>query len=130
MTGAFSLPPRSGTDTSARTWQYAMTAMFTVVGVAGAAWFSRIPAVRDMLQASTAEVALLLLSLSVGSLAGIAAASRIAASVSTKRALAVTLSVLSLSLWVPDSPSTASIRSSPAVGPWRSSGSGAPAPMC
>lgn len=98
MTRAFSLPPPSGTDISARTWQYAVTAMFTVVGVAGAAWFSRLPAVRDVLQASTAEVSVLLLSLSVGSLAGIAATSRIAAAISAKRALAVTLSVLSLSL--------------------------------
>lgn len=98
MTGATSVPAHSGTDISARTWQHAVTAMFTVVGLAGAAWFSRIPDARDVLHASTAEVSVLLLSLSVGSIAGIVTASRIAAAVGAKLGLSVTLSVLSLGL--------------------------------
>jgi hypothetical protein len=46
---------------SHRHWQYTVTVIFAAAGVGGAAWFSRIPAVRDDLYASTGQISVLLL---------------------------------------------------------------------
>jgi fucose permease len=49
----------------------ALFALFFVPGLSISSWVTRTPAIRDLLEASTAEVGLVLLGLSVGSMAGI-----------------------------------------------------------
>jgi hypothetical protein len=49
----------------------ALFALFFLPGLSISSWVTRTPAIRDLLGASTAEVGLVLLGLSVGSMAGI-----------------------------------------------------------
>jgi len=57
----------------ARARRWALSALFTVPGIAMASWVVRTPAIRDQLSATTAEMGLVLLGLSVGSIAGVVA---------------------------------------------------------
>ena len=59
-----------------------------------ATWFSRIPAVRDNLHASTAQMSVLLLGLAVGSIAGADPGAQIISRMGTRRGLFVALSIL------------------------------------
>ena len=54
-----------------RGWRNATFLVFAVAGAGFATWASRIPAARDELELGTAEVALLLVGISIGSVAGL-----------------------------------------------------------
>ena len=79
-------------------WQYSLTGVFATSGFALSTWFSRIPTIRDNLHATTMQMAVLLLGLSVGSFTGLALAPRMIGRWGTRRGLAVTLSATALGL--------------------------------
>jgi fucose permease len=62
----------------------ALFALFFVPGLGISSWVTRTPAVRDLLGASTAEVGLVLLGLSVGSMAGILSSGALVARFGTR----------------------------------------------
>jgi predicted MFS family arabinose efflux permease len=74
-----------------RRWQYAITAVFITSGFALASWFSRVASVRDDLHASTAQMSVLLLGLSVGSIAGLTLAPTIITRRGTRQGLFASL---------------------------------------
>lgn len=53
--------------------RYALFIFFLIPGIGMSSWVTRTPAIRDLLEASTAEMGLVLFGLSVGSMAGILA---------------------------------------------------------
>ncbi|GAA1727577.1 MFS transporter [Brachybacterium phenoliresistens] len=63
------LPPRAGASIALRRW--ALCALFFLPGIAVASWVTRTPAIRDLLEASTAQMGLVLFGISVGSMLGI-----------------------------------------------------------
>ena len=75
-----------------------MTAVFATSGFALSTWFSRVPAVRDNLHASTAQMSILLLGMSVGSIAGLSLAPTIIARWDTRRGLFMSLGLTALGL--------------------------------
>lgn len=52
-------------------WYKAIIVIFTMSGISISTWFSRTPEVRDLLQADTGTMGLILLGLSVGSIVGL-----------------------------------------------------------
>ena len=62
---------RSPVLPSLRRRRWALYALFLLPGLSMSAWVTRTPAVRDLLEASTAQMGLVLFGLSVGSMAGI-----------------------------------------------------------
>lgn len=52
-------------------WHKAIIVIFTMSGISISTWFSRTPEVRDLLQANTGTMGLILLGLSVGSIVGL-----------------------------------------------------------
>lgn len=52
-------------------WYKAIIIIFTMSGISISTWFSRTPEVRDLLQANTGTMGLILLGLSVGSIVGL-----------------------------------------------------------
>ncbi len=52
-------------------WYKAIIVIFTMSGISISTWFSRTPEVRDLLQANTGTMGLILLGLSVGSIVGL-----------------------------------------------------------
>ena len=58
-------------------WRNALFVIFAVCGIAMASWAARLPSVRDTLGISTLEVGVLILAISVGSIAGLLASSHI-----------------------------------------------------
>jgi MFS family permease len=71
-----------------RAWRNAVFVVFAVAGAGFATWASRIPAARDELDLGTAEVALLLTGISVGSVAGLVLAPVLIHRTSGRRGLA------------------------------------------
>lgn len=78
--------PRPPADVAA--WRNAVFVVFAVAGAGFATWASRIPAARDELDLGTAEVALLLTGISVGSIAGLVLAPVLIHRTSGRRGLA------------------------------------------
>lgn len=76
----------------------ALFALFFVPGLSIASWVTRTPAIRDLLEASTAEIGLVLLGLSVGSMAGILSSGPLVARFSTRpiMTLGILLTVVSM----------------------------------
>ncbi|MCP1428996.1 fucose permease [Microbacterium foliorum] len=76
----------------------ALFALFFVPGLSISSWVTRTPDIRDLLGASTAEIGLVLLGLSVGSMVGILSAGPLVARFSTRpmMVLGTTLIVLSM----------------------------------
>ena len=56
---------------SLRRRRFALYALFLLPGLSMSAWVTRTPAVRDLLDASTAQMGLVLFGLSIGSMLGI-----------------------------------------------------------
>src|SRR5699024_3851752 len=61
----------SSPATSLRRRRYALYALFLLPGLSMSPWVTRTPAVRDLLEASTAQMGLVLFGLSIGSMLGI-----------------------------------------------------------
>lgn len=66
-------------DRALREWRNAVLAIFGLCGFLFANWVSRIPGVRDVLQASTEQMGMLVLGVAVGAVLGLAASSHIIA---------------------------------------------------
>lgn len=60
-------------DPTTRRWRLSLFATMFVAGLAMASWVSRTPAVRDAVDASTAQMGLVLFGLSIGSITGVVA---------------------------------------------------------
>jgi MFS family permease len=83
------------TTTSARTapttraWIIAVFVLFTLSGLDIATWLGRIPSVRDALHATTLEMGLLVLGMSIGSIGGLTFAGHIVAKVGARRGVQI-----------------------------------------
>lgn len=72
---------------SLRAWRNSVFVIFALSGLGFASWVSRIPAVRDSMQLSTATIGLMLFGLAVGSIAGLASAPNYLARMGTRNGL-------------------------------------------
>jgi fucose permease len=80
--------PRPRPDRTLRHWRNAVFAIFGLSGFLFASWVSRISGVRDVLQASTQEVGLLVLGVAVGAAVGLAASSHVVARIGATATIA------------------------------------------
>ncbi|WP_277959781.1 MFS transporter [Frigoribacterium faeni] len=78
--------------------QWALFALFFVPGISISSWVTRTPAIRDLLEASTAEIGLVLLGLSAGSMIGILSAGPLVACLSTRPVIVVGTTLIVLSM--------------------------------
>ncbi|MCU1437548.1 MAG: major facilitator superfamily 1 [Naasia sp.] len=74
-------------------WRNAVFLVFALPGIAFASWASRIPAVRDSLDASTDQMGVILAGIAIGSVLGLLASGRIVHRFGARRTIAVTLSI-------------------------------------
>lgn len=74
-------------------WRNSMFVVFGLCGLGLASWVSRVPAVRDALGASTAEMGVLIFGVALGSIIGLLGSSHLIARVGARRALAICLTV-------------------------------------
>ncbi len=74
-------------------WRNAVCVIFALCGLGVASWLSRVPAVRDSLQASTSQMGLLILGIAAGSIAGLLASSHIVARFGATATIAWCLSI-------------------------------------
>lgn len=74
---------------SVRARKLALTALYFVPGVAIASWVTRTPAIRDALGASLADMGIVLLGLSAGSMAGILASGALVARFGTRPVITI-----------------------------------------
>lgn len=81
-----------------RAWRNAIFVIFTLTGVGLATWVSRTPAVRDGLQASTAEMGWIIFGLAGGSIFGLVASSHILARFSGRSTILGSLLLSSVGL--------------------------------
>ena len=79
-------------------WRNAVFALFFIAGLALATWMSRIPAVRDGLELSTAQVGIVIFGLAAGSVLGLVAAVGLLARLGARRAIVLGVAVSSLGL--------------------------------
>ena len=79
-------------------WRNAVFAIFFISGLGLASWVARLPAVRDGLRLSTAEVGLLIFGLSAGSVFGLVVAAWLLARLGARRAMVLSISVSALGL--------------------------------
>jgi predicted MFS family arabinose efflux permease len=75
--------------TSTRAWRNAVFVVFTLAGLDMATWLGRVPSVRDALHASPFEMGLLVVGMSIGSIAGLTAASHIVARAGARRGIRI-----------------------------------------
>ncbi|WP_144765135.1 MFS transporter [Curtobacterium sp. 9128] len=80
---------RTSTAPSTRAWITAVFVVFTLSGLAIATWLGRIPSVRDALDATTLEMGLLVVGMSVGSIAGLTVAGHIVARAGAKHSVQI-----------------------------------------
>ena len=79
-------------------WRNAVFALFFISGLALATWMSRIPAVRDGLDLSTAQVGIVIFGLSAGSVIGLIAAVGLLARLGAGRAMVLGVAISSVGL--------------------------------
>ncbi len=72
-------PVGAPTPAQVRAWRNAVFVVFALTGIAIASWVARLPAVRDSLGISPAQVAALILGAAIGSIVGLIASSHILA---------------------------------------------------
>ncbi|MBO1901407.1 MFS transporter [Leucobacter weissii] len=89
---------RSPEQQRVRQWIGATIVVFTALGFSFGSWLSRLPAVRDRLDASTFEMSLYGLCLALGSLTGLVFSGRIVTRLGPKRTLALGMSLQGLLL--------------------------------
>lgn len=73
----------------ARRWRLSLFAFMFIVGVAMASWVTRTPAVRDAVGASTAQMGMILLGVSAGSMAGVLSSARLVSRIGTRPVILV-----------------------------------------
>ena len=91
-------PTRSVPKKELRQWRNAVFTIFGLTGFVFATWASRVPAVRDLLGASTQEMGFLILGISAGSVTGLLASSHIIARLSATRTILVVYSAVSIAM--------------------------------
>jgi fucose permease len=74
-------------------WRNAMFVVFAVCGIGMASWVARVPAVRDMLGASTLEMGVLIFGIAAGSIVGLLASSHIIARLGARRTMALCMTI-------------------------------------
>ena len=79
-------------------WRNAVFAIFLLSGLCIASWVSRVPAVRDSLQLNTAEVGILILGLSAGSVLGLLAATWMLARFGARNGMVTSIGTTALGL--------------------------------
>ena len=79
-------------------WRNAVFVIFALQGFSFAAWASRVPQVRDILHASTAEMGLVLGGLAVGAVSGLLASSHIVSRLGATRTIQVLYCIASVGL--------------------------------
>jgi fucose permease len=81
-------------------WRNALFVVFGLSGLAVATWLGRVPAVRDVLGATTLEMGLLVTGLSVGSIVGITFSSHLIAALGARRTVLASLGTVAVGLTV------------------------------
>lgn len=81
-------------------WRNSIFGIFFLCGYAFATWVARLPAVREQLHLSTADVGVLLLALAIGSIGGLAFAPGLLAKLGVRRGITVGLLCLGVALAV------------------------------
>lgn len=79
-------------------WRNAVFVTFVLSGVSIASWVSRLPAVRDTLELSTASVGILILCMSIGSIVGLVAAPLLLARVGPRTGIITCVSTIALGM--------------------------------
>ncbi|MGV8970036.1 MAG: MFS transporter [Microbacteriaceae bacterium] len=72
-------------------WRNAMFVIFAICGLGLASWVSRVPAVRDALDASTLEMGILIFGVALGSILGLLGSSHLVAHLGARRTMALCL---------------------------------------
>ncbi|MFZ7087169.1 MFS transporter [Curtobacterium sp. RRHDQ10] len=75
-------------------WRNAVFVVFTLSGLAIATWLGRVPSVRDALHASTFDMGVLVVGMSVGSIAGLTVAGHIVARLGARRSVEIAAACL------------------------------------
>lgn len=88
----------TATSPALRRAMFGVFVIFGLNGIAVATWISRLPAIRDILDISVAEVGFLLFGLSAGSVSGLLAAALVVHRIGARRAMVLTFVVGSLGL--------------------------------
>lgn len=81
-----------------RAWRNAVFLVFLLLGLNFGSWLSRIPAVRDHLDATPSQVSFIVLAIALGSMAGLIVSNPVVAKLGPRRSLLVFLSAQSLAL--------------------------------
>lgn len=76
-----------------RAWRNALFAIFGLCGLGLASWVARVPAVRDALGITTAQIGILLFGIAIGSILGLLTSSQVIARIGTIRTILITLCV-------------------------------------
>ncbi|KQO63818.1 MFS transporter [Curtobacterium sp. Leaf261] len=79
----------AATAPTTKAWRNAVFVVFTLSGLDIATWLGRVPSVRDSLHASTLEMGLLVVGMSIGSIAGLTVAGHIVARLGAKRGVEI-----------------------------------------
>ncbi|KZX21158.1 MFS transporter [Rathayibacter tanaceti] len=79
-------------------WRNAVFTIFVLSGISIATWVSRTPAIRDELDLSTSGVGLLILSMSIGAITGLALSTAIMSAVGARRGMVIGLTVCATGL--------------------------------
>ncbi|MBT2502288.1 MFS transporter [Curtobacterium sp. ISL-83] len=87
-------PSSTGHAPSTRAWRNAVFVVFTLSGLDIATWLGRVPSVRDALGATTFEMGLLVLGMSVGSIGGLTFAGHIVGRLGAKRGVQIAAACL------------------------------------
>lgn len=95
-----SVPTVKGDRRQLIAWRNAVFAIFFISGLSFAAWVARVPAVRDSLTLSTAEVGILIFGLSAGSVLGLMVAAWLLQTLGARRAMTLSFTIAAAGLAV------------------------------
>jgi MFS family permease len=90
--------PPAGDDRRIRAWRDSVYLIFALCGVGLAGVVTRIPAIRDDLAVTMAEMGLLLLGLSLGSVIGLVASGQLVSILGARRAIVGSLAAAAVGL--------------------------------
>jgi len=98
MSAGSSAASTAGIDPVLRRWRNAVFVIFWLTGFLFASWATRVPNVRDILDASTSQMGLLILGLAAGSVLGLFASSHVIARLGATPTIQLCLSLASAGL--------------------------------
>ena len=81
-----------------RGWKAATFVIFTGTGITYASWVTRTPAIRSSLEVGTGDLGLIILGLSIGSMAGLLLAGPVVARVGARHVITAAATIASLGL--------------------------------